>query len=229
VSPLISDRIRAVVFDAVGTLIHPDPPAAEAYARAGGMYGSKLSIAEIAERFGAAFRRQEEIDFATGLRTNEAREYERWRSIVGEVLDDVNDAEACFRHLYDHFAQPSSWRLEPDAVATVSALETRGYRVGIASNFDHRLRGVLAPSELSRLPLIISAEIGWRKPARDFFEVVCHSMATEPKNVLYVGDQLENDYAGALAAGLAALAFSLERNAPQQVSQIVRLSELVGK
>jgi putative hydrolase of the HAD superfamily len=228
VSRFISDRIRAVVFDAVGTLIHPDPSAADVYANAGRIFGSNLTATEIATRFRTAFRRQEEIDFVAGLRTNEAREFERWRAIVGEVLDDVNDAEACFRHLYDHFAQPTSWRIEAEAVEIVNELAARGYRVGIASNFDHRLREVL-PSELSKLPLVISAEVGCRKPARDFFEVVCRSMAMESKDVLYVGDQLENDYAGALAAGLAALAFSPERTAPSQVSQIVRLGELVGK
>jgi putative hydrolase of the HAD superfamily len=229
VSSLISDRIRAVVFDAVGTLIHPDPSAADVYANAGRIFGSKLSNAEIAQRFRAAFRRQEEIDFAAGLRTNEARESERWRAIVRDVLNDVKDPGACFRHLYEHFGQPSAWRLEPDAVATVSALETQGYRVGIASNFDHRLRGVLAPSELSRLPLVISAEVGWRKPAGAFFAAMCPEVGSEVSSVLYVGDDMSNDYEGAIAAGCEAVLFDPGRRVPTNVPTVQRLWTILGR
>jgi putative hydrolase of the HAD superfamily len=226
---LISEHIRAVVFDAVGTLIHPDPPVADVYANAGRLFGSRLATSEIATRFRAAFRRQEESDFAAGLRTSEAREVERWRAIVGEVLDDVIDREACFRHLYDHFAQPDAWRMEADASATLAALTAQGYRTAIASNFDHRLRAILAPTTLCGLPLVVSAEIGWRKPASAFFERVCRSVAAQPHDVLYVGDQVENDYTGAMSAGLASLVFDPERSAPTHVSRIFRLSELVDK
>jgi len=228
VSPLISANMQAIVFDAVGTLIHPDPPAADVYAEAGRLFGSGLSSVEIASRFRTAFRRQEEIDFATGLRTSEARELERWRAIVAEVLDDVKEPKACFRHLYDHFARPETWRIEADAKATLAKLEERGYRTAIASNFDHRLRGVLAPGELGRLPLIISAEIGWRKPAPGFFDAVCRSMVAEPQNVLHVGDQLENDYAGARSAGFAAVMFDPEGKCPANVLRISQLGELIG-
>ena len=37
---------RAVFFDAVGTLLHPDPSAAEVYAGVGRRYGSRLSVSE---------------------------------------------------------------------------------------------------------------------------------------------------------------------------------------
>ena len=47
--------IAAVVFDAVGTLIEPAPPAAEVYAAVGRKYGSRLSVPEVAPRFRAAF------------------------------------------------------------------------------------------------------------------------------------------------------------------------------
>src|ERR1700693_3322915 len=38
--PMIDPAIRAVAFDAVGTLIHPDPPAGEVYAAVGPRFGS---------------------------------------------------------------------------------------------------------------------------------------------------------------------------------------------
>ena len=52
----------AVFFDAVGTLIHPDPPAPVVYAAVGRHYGSNLDVETITAHFRAAFRRQEAID-----------------------------------------------------------------------------------------------------------------------------------------------------------------------
>ena len=39
---MIQAGVRAVFFDAVGTMIHPDPPAATVYARVGRRFGSRL-------------------------------------------------------------------------------------------------------------------------------------------------------------------------------------------
>src|SRR5438067_2160826 len=85
------ERIRAVAFDAVGTLIHPEPSAAEVYASIGRRFGSRLEVAEIRTRFRAAFAEQEVIDRASGWVTSEERERHRWQDIVARVLDDVRD------------------------------------------------------------------------------------------------------------------------------------------
>ena len=53
---MIPRGVRAVVFDAVGTVIHPDPPAAEVYVEVGRRFGSRLGMADIVGRFAAAFR-----------------------------------------------------------------------------------------------------------------------------------------------------------------------------
>jgi putative hydrolase of the HAD superfamily len=227
VTPPIPPGIRAVVFDAVGTLIHPEPAAAAVYAEAGRLFGSRLDPATVAARFAAAFGRQERVDYAAGLRTDEGRELARWRAIVAEVLDDVTDPTAAFSHLYEHFARPDAWRTEPGAAAAVAELAARGYRVGIASNFDHRLAGVLAPGELRGLPVVISAAVGWRKPAAAFFAAVCRTFGLEAREVLYVGDDLANDYEGARAAGLSAVLFDPRGRAPAGIPRVTRPGELL--
>src|SRR5437016_5097413 len=109
---MLSPTIRAVFFDAVGTLLHPEPAASVVYAEVGRRHGSRYDLSGIDSRFHAAFRREEEIDFAHGLRTDEAREVERWRRIVATALDDVTDADACFEELFEHFSRPENWRLD---------------------------------------------------------------------------------------------------------------------
>src|SRR5262245_54780253 len=108
---MIAPEIQAVAFDAVGTLLFPEPSAAVVYADVGRRFGSRLDVEEIARRFRAAFHEEEQIDVADDLRTSEEREERRWRRIVKRVLDDVSDGEQCFRRLYDHFARPDAWRL----------------------------------------------------------------------------------------------------------------------
>jgi putative hydrolase of the HAD superfamily len=208
-SRLVPPSTRAVFFDAVGTLIHPDPPAPAVYADAARRFGSRLDLPAVAARFRAAFRRQEGIDHAGGLRTDETREVARWRAIVAEVLDDVTDPEGCFAFLYAHFARPAAWRCDEEAAAVLAELAGRGYRLGIASNFDERLRQVAEglPGLAPVRHLVISSEVGWRKPAPEFFHRTCAQSGLPPDAILLVGDDPVNDYAGAHAGGLHALLY----------------------
>ena len=52
---------RVILFDAVGTLIFPLPPVAEAYHRVGCEFGSSRSLAEIKQRFREAYRGSESL------------------------------------------------------------------------------------------------------------------------------------------------------------------------
>jgi putative hydrolase of the HAD superfamily len=204
---MIPPDVRAVFFDAVGTLIHPDPPAATAYAAVARSLGSQLTQAEIAGRFRTAFAREEAFDRTHRLRTSEERERRRWRNIVGEVLHDVGDGQRCFDELFAHFARPDAWRCDPEAAAVLAELERRGYLLGMASNYDSRLRSVAAGLPELRLlrHLVISSEVGWRKPAPEFFAALCARTGLAPAEILFVGDDRANDYDGATAAGLFAV------------------------
>ena len=226
---MLLSGIQAVVFDAVGTLIHPAPPAPLVYAAVAARYGSTLPPQVIAERFIAAFVREEEIDRATGLHTSEDRERARWRRIVGQVLDDVTDPNACFRELYDHFSRPDAWRCEAEALVTLEQLTDRGFTLGLASNYDARLHTVLEglPMLWTITHVVISSEVGWRKPAPAFFARVCHELALPAEQILYVGDDLSNDYAAAAAAGMRAVLFDPEYRAPAHVARVGRLAELL--
>jgi putative hydrolase of the HAD superfamily len=203
---------RAVFFDAVGTLIHPDPPAPVVYAAVGRRYGSALNMETITARFRSAFRRQEAIDRLSGWRTDEDREYARWREIVAETLVDVTDGEACFRELHAYFARPDAWRVQAEAGATLQILAERGWRIGMASNFDARLRGVVAglPELASVRTIVISSEVGFRKPADPFFAEIGRQANMDLKRIIYVGDDFANDYSGARAAGMKAILFDPE-------------------
>lgn len=226
---LLPTSVRATVFDAVGTLIHPNPPAPIVYAEVGRRFGSRRTAAEILPRFVTAFAAEEAVDIANGLQTSEAREIKRWRRIVAQVLDDCTDGDACFHALFEHFRQPESWRCDPTAATTIQTLSHHGYALALASNYDQRLRtvaGGLAPLQLLR-SLIISSEVGWRKPAPQFFQAVCQALSLPPGAIVYVGDDPANDIEGARAAGLhAVLVDPTGKYRDHQAPSIRALSEL---
>jgi putative hydrolase of the HAD superfamily len=223
--------VRALFFDAVGTLIHPDPPAPIVYADVGSTHGSRLDAGTIATRFQSAFAREEEEDRRHGLRTSEEREVQRWRRIVATVLDDVTDPEACFAALFTHFSQPGAWRCIPEAGAVLEELSGRGYLLGIASNYDRRLRSVAAGLlELQPVRhLLISSEVGWRKPAPEFFAALGRAVDEQAEQITLIGDDLENDYNGARAAGLDAVLFDPWENYPEQTERMTRLTKLLTR
>jgi putative hydrolase of the HAD superfamily len=228
--PLASMLPPIVFFDAVGTLLHPEPPAPVVYADVGHRFGSRLDETVIAQRFREAFHRQEQADYAAGLRTSEEREWMRWKAIVAEVLDDVSDPEGCFAELHSHFARADAWRCEPHTSDVLETLASRGHRPGIASNFDARLRQVVTglPDLRHARELVISSEIGWRKPAPSFFAEMCQRSGSPPGQVVYVGDDESNDYEGGRAFGLQVVLLSPTRRAsvpPEAV--ITSLMDLV--
>ena len=143
------------------------------------------------------------------------------------MLHDAVDREACFRELYEHFARPASWRCEGTLDRLFAALAGRGCVVAMASNFDERLRRVLAgwlAGDALR-HVVISAEVGWRKPSPRLFEAMCQAVDLSPYEILYVGDDRENDFAGALAAGCRALLFDPAGQMPDVAPRIAALSE----
>ena len=141
------NMIEAIVYDAVGTLIHVQPSVGAIYAGIGQRFGSRLTADEIQTRFGAAFAQQDRLDEQAEWRTDEARERRRWRDIVAQVLDDVNDPAGCFEALFAAFAQPDVWACDPDAAEVLAHFQRRGVRQAMASNFGYAAAlGVRSPA-----------------------------------------------------------------------------------
>lgn len=230
-SSTLPSRVRAIYFDAVGTVLHPQPSAGAVYAEIGQRFGTALAPAEIHRRFVAAFRAEEEVDARAGHRTDETRELQRWRNIVAIVLDDVADREGCFDALYDHFAQPTAWVADPAAAPVLEALGRAGYQVGLATNFDHRLRSVLTglPALAEVQHVVISSEVGWKKPAPPFFACLGEHCGLAPEKILLVGDDWDNDYRGGRAAGLHARLLDPASRYPVPAEhRLTSLLELIG-
>lgn len=223
--PAIPPAVRAVLFDAVGTLIYPHPPVAEVYHRAGQRLGSKLTRDEVAQRFRAAIKTHHQ-----GSATSEEQERMRWERIVYDVMDDVLDPQRqLLTELWGHFGSATSWRLYGDVAPAWRKLESRGYVLGIASNFDSRLRTIC----LGHPPLddcqhvFASSEVGFPKPEQRFYQVVERKLGLKAGQILLVGDDYNTDVSGPQNTGWQTI--WLRRDEQQSSVEWIRtLTEIDG-
>ncbi|MGZ0172002.1 MAG: HAD family hydrolase [Planctomycetales bacterium] len=203
-------EVEWVVFDAVGTVVDPEPGVAEAYHTIGKQFGSERILEDVRSRFITAFSETERKDASRGsgrMTTSADVEEARWRYIVAEVFPEVEDGEGCFQRLHDYFAEPTAWRAFDDTLPTLHSLSERGIRLAIASNFDHRLHPIC--DGIASLGLFekrfISSELGFRKPSGQFYQAVVDALNVDAEQILMVGDGLKNDVEGALSVGMKAV------------------------
>jgi putative hydrolase of the HAD superfamily len=98
------------------------------------------------------------------------------------------------------------WQPMPGVREVVETLRGRGYRLGMisnaadAANARRLIRKVGVEGDFR--PILISAEVGWRKPHAETFLRVLREWSLPGQEVVMVGDTLHEDILGAKRAGL---------------------------
>jgi putative hydrolase of the HAD superfamily len=139
------------------------------------------------------------VDFLTFRRRRLADALSPW----GEVSDELLQRYVAEKERIADEMQPF-----PDAIAVVRALRGLGVKVGVLTNgpsgFQRRKLDVsrLGP-ELDAIA--ISEELGAAKPEPAAFAKALELLGTRAEETAMVGDSLENDVLGGLAAGLTAV------------------------
>ena len=219
--------IRAVLFDAGGVLVLPDPE----------------TLRERLARFGASedLALYERAHFA-GQRAMhlEATERDNWRTYdrgfaaaVGVPADCVSAAAETLRRAY----VPRLWRFpRADALSALSRLMAAGVPVGVVSNAEGQIEEVLAEVGLGRVGapfvcVVDSFVVGVSKPDPAIFEhALPHFGAIQRAEIAYVGDSVRNDVVGAKAAGLTPLHLDPHDDFPDVThARIASINELVDR
>lgn len=128
-----------------------------------------------------------------------------------EVADPTRFATA---ELFDRFAKASAWAVYPDVAPALLALRERGLRLGVISNWDSRLPGLLAQLDLAPFFEVVcfSAQVGVEKPHPKIFYHCLETFGLEPGCVLHAGDRQIEDVEGAQAIGMPT--FRVDRRQP---------------
>jgi len=118
----------------------------------------------------------------------------------------------------------------PDAAPALRALRAAGLKLVAASNWDVSLHEQLDRTGLTGLldGALSSAEVGAPKPDPEIFVRALALAGAQPGEAWHVGDDLEADVGGALAAGLEPVLIDRDGSlqAPPGVRRIASLAEL---
>ena len=189
----------ALLLDAAGTLLHPTEPVAGTYARIASEHGVPVTAEQVAARFGTSMKR------AAPLRRGAPDWRAFWQVVVHECTgsDDV----ALLDELIDHFRMPSAWRVADGARSCCERVRARGMKVAIISNWDHHLRPLLERLGVAAWvdAILVSAEEQFEKPDPRIFQRACARLGVESHAAVHVGNDPDDDLAGAKSAGCAAL------------------------
>ncbi len=231
-------RIKAVFFDAVGTLFHLRAPVGEIYLERARCYGLETSDPDLArkltESFRRGFRTQGPLTFPNQPADRiPALEREWWKRVVKATFGPYHrplDFEAFFEDLYNMFGTAEGWRLDPDASRVLEALRDRGMKIGLVTNYDSRVLDVLESLGIRHLfdAVTVSTLVGAAKPDPVIFQKACFDLSCPPSRAAHVGDDYEEDLQGASQAGLHAFLYDPGgRYRDQNLPRICKLAELL--
>lgn len=215
--------VHAIGFDLFNTLItvEPDALTVAIHRLVGSLAQNDLPVDP--ERFRLAHRRAALHHIAKSRESGRETHNRFWISSALEELgyrvapDDSRIALAIDSY-FSAFSESSH-----TIPGTRSMLDTLGahYRLGLLSNFTHgpAARNILQQLDLERYfqPLIISGELGYRKPHERAFRALREGFNLPgAAGILYVGDDPECDVHGARDAGFQPVwtTYVRDRNIP---------------
>ena len=209
--------IKAILFDAAGTLFYLTKTVGDHYAYVGREIGLDLDAHQLERAFHVAWKQMPRRPAIDGPRENDDKGW--WRELVGRVFDQFVpslgelDRDNFFEIAYEHFAEAGVWKLYPEVLDVLKQLRER-FQLAVISNFDGRLRLILQNVGISKYlaHVFISSELGADKPDPEIFRRALKLMHLNAKEVLHVGDDPERDWKAAKEAGLSVFQLDRPRN-----------------
>src|SRR5207253_8816271 len=209
--------LKAIFFDAVGTLFYLTKTVGDHYAIVAAEVGLKLNAKKLDAAFYSAWKQMPPREAIDGPRENDDKGW--WRELVDLVLDQAApsvgeiDRDNFFEIAYEHFAEAGVWELYPEVVEVLEKLQPR-FQLAVISNFDGRLRFILEQLGISKFfrHVFVSSELGADKPDPLIFRRALDLASLKPDQVLHVGDDSERDWNAATAAELSIFRLDRQRH-----------------
>lgn len=189
----------AVLFDAGGVLLMPDPEAFRHHLRAFGVAPDDAAC------WRAHFAGMAEIDRCAGDFASADRVVARELGVDAAALEDA--AEAVFV-VYRH----EPFVPVPGAAAHLGRLADAGYALAVVSNAgglvernlaEHGICAVGGGDATAVAAIVDSFLVGVEKPDPAIFSFALDALCVDPSACIYVGDSVHFDVGGARAAGIA--------------------------
>ena len=224
---------RACIFDAGGTLVHPD------WARLSGIAkevaGREFEGAEMAGAFGKMLRAVGTEMQREGFVLPEEMKRPHWtfRRVYRDLGLDEASCSKVVELLEESHAGKHIWcGIDREVPNVLDELKRQGLLIAVISNTeDGRLLDSLAAAGISdRFDLLIDSQlVGLRKPEAAIFQLTLERMKLEPHEAAYVGDSYVHDALAARAIGLRGILLDPLDLHPESVCpRIKSLGELIS-
>ncbi len=223
-------EIAAVFFDAGETLIHPHPSFVRFFQQICEGHGIKPKeedIARIADDLMREVEERQERGYSFTATEEGSREFWlRFYRLMLEGLGSGVDGGLLAEDLFRAFSDPSNYRLYPDVLPALEELRSEGYLLGVISNFEPWLVGLLNTLGVRHYfqALIVSGLVGAEKPQKAIFLNALEAAGVEADRAMHVGDSLRADVEGAQRVGMVPVL--LDRNDRHPNPPCLRLRDL---
>jgi putative hydrolase of the HAD superfamily len=218
--------LKAIFFDAAGTLFYLPQSVGHHYALVGRRVGLDLDPAALDRAFARTFQAMPARPATGEPREDDDKGW--WRELIERVFDEVApatrdlDRDNFFEVAYEHFAEAGVWLLYPEVLEVLEQLKPR-FTLAVISNFDGRLRMILEQLGISKYftYAFISSEIGADKPDPLIFRRGLELAGVKAEEALHVGDDPERDWNAAGGVGLRVFRLHRPTNSLRDLLAIV--------
>ena len=137
--------------------------------------------------------------------------YKWWTNLVIDTFKTVGVKDSkvtakIAKDLYYYYSTGDAWELLPGADEALQKLRKFDVKMGVISNYDHRLYKVLTDMDLRKYFdfVLPSYVVGAEKPNPLIFQRALEDAGVSAKEAVHFGDNIEKDFIGARNAGLMA-------------------------
>jgi putative hydrolase of the HAD superfamily len=203
--------LRAISFDINGTLIH-SPRLGEVYSQILGRHGIDVgpheafdTVRRVWDEFSC--RREPGKDlFASHPGGSRGFWYE-FIDRVCLLLGREPASRFAKAELFQIFTGPDPWEIFEEVPEVLTALQEKGVRMVVVSNWDERLPVLLENLGLARFfdRIVYSGGVGVEKPFAEIFQHALRELSLPPQEVVHIGDRVREDVEGARGVGMQSI------------------------
>lgn len=222
--------IEVVFFDAGETLLGPHPSFHKLFSLVCKEHGYDVPAERVESVQNALAPQLIDLGEDTGVRnpsfsSEASRKF--WGYLYARFLREleIRDLDLAAA-LLERFSDSSSYMLFPDALPALRDLHTRGYRLGLISNFEQWLEERLVELEVGNLfdVSIISGFVRIEKPDPAIYSLALERAVVQPERALHVGDSMSMDVEPAASVGMHTVL--LDRSGRHPTTSVPRIESL---
>ncbi|MCL1891266.1 MAG: HAD-IA family hydrolase [Coriobacteriia bacterium] len=220
-----STPITTVFFDVGQTLLTTAVAEGEVFSEEARRHGVELDPAVVQSNIPKMYEYYEHLyDQDDSFWSDDERAINIWLAMYEYLCEltkvDKSKRPAIARSVHKRYFTAQSWKPFDDVVPTLKKLKERNIRMGLISNWDSSLEGIIDGLGLAPYfdVIISSAAVQLHKPMPEIFTLALERMGTTAAEAMHIGDHLTADVEGALAVGITPVLLSRNNTSQQRLA-----------